>query len=86
MGVRFYEYTLVKGDKMAKKVVTILQDSYIKDLSAISLLAACAKDGHEFVVKCSGDYKTTIKSSAVGSDYDIDPWIMEWYEQIKGEE
>lgn len=81
MGVRFYEYTLVKGDKMAKKVVTILSDSYVKALSALGLLTCLAKDGHEFVVECRGDYNTRVTSKDL--DFDPDPWIVEWYEQIK---
>lgn len=83
MSLRFHTYEILEGstDPRVVKVVDCLNDSYVRDVTAIDLLTALAAQGSKFVVACYGDYDVNIDSTDCMPEA-VDSESADWLKMI----
>lgn len=82
MAIRLTEFTIIEGATPAvEAVVSTLNESWVRDYTALDLLAALAQSGVSFVVACSGDYDIVVNSKDCLND-EVDEESTEWLKEI----
>ena len=88
MAVRFYRFTATEGREIPQvaKVVSVLNESYVRDTTAIGLLDALSEHmgfGVNFAVICDGDYRMTYHSLEYFIDeVEIPERCTDWLKEI----
>lgn len=64
MAVRFYEYRLLNEEATpsVKKVIDVLNSSYLNVGTTFELLDALAQSGEDFTIMCYGDFTCEVCS------------------------
>ena len=82
MSIRLTQFAIVEGATPAvEAVVATLNESWVRDTTALDLLSALAQSGVSFVVACSGDYDIVVKSEDCLND-EVDDESTEWLKEI----
>lgn len=82
MAIRLTEFLIIEGDTPAvEAVVFALNESWVRDTTALDLLSALAQMGETFVVQCRGDYDIVVNSEDLLDD-EVQETSTEWLREI----